>query len=141
MVTKDELLKQLDDLGVEGDPKATNAELETQLKQAKAAAEKRHAELADPDGFGAYPGDAVMYVLTEEDAEQVTRREGRFARFVKAVAPFEPRTYNAGDTMYGRVFSSFDDGTADIDLLESFPRVTLERVPLGDGPGHYQRRD
>lgn len=87
------------------------------------------------------PGDHVTYTLTVDHAAALTYREARFARFVKVVAPFEPRVYSEGDTMYGRVHASYDDGTATVDLLGSFPRFTLDRVEQGDGIGQFQRKD
>lgn len=126
--TKAELLQALKDKGVtDVDPGATNAELQDLLD-------------STPEPLDILPGDAVLYCLTDEDALALTHREARFARFVKGVAPFEPRTYAEGDSMYGRVFSSYDDGTADIDLLGSFPRYTLKGVAEGDDLGEFRKQ-
>lgn len=141
MATKDELLKQLKDLGVTGDPKATNADLEGLLYEVREQQAARHEELTDSDGFGAYPGDVVRYVLDEGHADMLTKREERFARSVKGTAPFNPRAYAEGDGINATVHSAYDDGTATLDLAGIVPRVTIDRAPLGDGPGHYQKRD
>lgn len=131
MVTKDELLKALRDKGVtDVNPKFTNAELQDLLDS---------TVVYEPPAV--LPGDAVTYKLTAEHAAALSYREAKFARFVKGVAPFEPRVYSEGDAMYGRVFSSYDDGTATLDLLGSFPRFTLERVQQGDGVGQFRIKE
>ena len=130
MVTKAEQAAELRTLGVLVDPKDyTQAELQDMIDAENARV------LVE-----VLPGDAVMYCLTADHAAALTALEIRFSRFVKAVARFEPRVYSEGDTMYGRVFSSYDDGTASIDLLGSFPRFTLDRVEQGDGVGQFQRK-
>lgn len=129
--TKDEIRAALDDLGAPQPPaSATKDELLGALQDAQ-------TEVEDGDVL---PGDAVNYCLTADHAAALTDREARFARFVKGVARFEPRTYTEGDSMYGRVFSSYEDGTATIDLLGSFPRFTLERIPPGNEPGTYRKQ-
>lgn len=133
-LTKDEIRAELDELGIEQPPtSATRDEL--------LAALDRGRDQPDDEDFTALPGDSVIYQLTADDAFALTAREARFARFVKHVAPFEPRKYSEGDAVPGRVFSSYDDGTADVDLSDSFPRVTLDRVLQGDEPGTWRKRD
>lgn len=131
-LTKDEIRAQLDKLGAPQPP--TNATRD-ELMQALNA-----ANTPVFDDFDIVPGDAVSYCLTEEHAVLLTVREARFARFVKGVTPFDPRTYTEGDALYGRVFSAYEDGTATIDLLGSFPRLTLDRIPPGDEPGTYRKQ-
>ena len=131
MVTKAEQLAELRKLGVIVDGSDyTQAGLQELIdaENARVAAE-------------VLPGDAVTYTLTAEHAAALSYREAKFARFVKGVAPFEPRVYSEGDAMYGRVFSSYDDGTATLDLLGSFPRFTLERVQQGDGVGQFRIKE
>lgn len=130
--TKDEIRAELDRLGA---PQPPSSATRDELIEALAAAQH------EVDDEGVLPGDAVLYVLTADHAAMITKREERFARFVKAVAPFDPRTYVEGDSMYGRVFSAYEDGTVTLDLLGSFPRVTLDRIPEGDEPGTYRKRD
>lgn len=132
--TKDEIRAELERLGA---PQPPSSATRDELIEALGAAEH---EIQDGD-WDVLPGDAVLYVLTADHAAMITRREERFARFVKGVAPFEPRMYSEGDSMYGRVFSAYEDGTVTLDLLGSFPRVTLERIPEGDEPGTYRKRD
>jgi hypothetical protein len=128
VVTKAEQVAELRKLGVDvNGSDYTQAELQGLID-----AENARAVL---------PGDAVTYTLTAEHAAALSYREAKFARFVKGVAPFEPRTYTEGDAMYGRVFSSYDDGTATLDLFGSFPRFTLERVAQGDGIGQFRIKE
>jgi hypothetical protein len=129
-LTKDEIRAELDRLDAAQPPaSATRDELLAALQDAQFTA------------LAVLPGDAVAYKLTAEHAAALSYREAKFARFVKGVAPFEPRVYSEGDAMYGRVFSSFDDGTATLDLLGSFPRFTLERVQQGDGVGQFRIKE
>lgn len=134
-LTKDEIRAELDRLGIEQPPSsATRDELLSVL-------DRWRDQPDDDGGFTVLPGDAVIYQLTAAAAFALTAREARFARFVKHVAPFEPRKYSEGDAVPGRVFSSYDDGTADVDLSDLFPRVTFERVYQGDEPGTWRKRD
>lgn len=128
--TKAEQVAELKNLGVTVDGSDyTQAELQDLIDAHQADAD---AELL--------PGAVVSYVLTEADGAHLTNREARFARFVKGVAPFEPRVYSEGDRVFAQVFSTYDDGTVDIDLVGFVPRVTLERIEDGPEPGRYQVR-
>lgn len=129
MVTKAEQAAELKTLGVIVDPKDhSQAELQDMI-------DEERSRVPEVD---ALPGDAVSYCLTADHAAALTAREARFSRFIKTVAPFTPRVYAEGDAVYGRVFSSYDDGTATVDLLGSFPRFTLDRVEQGDGVGQFR---
>lgn len=135
MVTKAEQAAELRKLGVDVDPKDhSQAELQDMI-------DTERARVPEFEPLEVQPGDAVVYCLTADHAAALTAREARFSRFMKTVAPFEPRVYSEGDAMYGRVFSSYDDGTASIDLLGSFPRFTLDRVEQGDGVGQFQLKE
>lgn len=128
--TKAELAAELLTLGVQIDSRDyTQLELQELLG----------AHQADSDAE-LLPGAVVSYVLTEADGAHLTNREARFARLVKGVAPFEPRVYSEGDRVSAQVFSTYDDGTVDIDLVGFVPRVTLERIEDGPEPGRYQVR-
>lgn len=102
--TKDELLAQLKDLGVNADPKLTNVELQELIDRAE-------AERAAADNLR-FIGAVVLYQITEADALAYNRERDGLSRFLKASrgGPLPSVRVRAGDVVPVIVVMLDDNG-------------------------------